>query len=237
MMNTKYRIPDLTRQTFARTNHQTVDQRADILRELLPNVKSVAEICCGNCTQQWEIYRRRLDLESYCGLDIHPEIVEANRARAIACVLGDALDKGVLSRFQGFDVVFFGPPLSVACDGHTLFAFREIVPSFDDFVRLLFGELSYDGTLVCICPKTTTMGDIRWLYEQTRELREDVGLRLIHYSYATVTGVGKVTEPRLKYVELWLSNQLDDVWEVRKSGAEKNCTARPNAPYSYPTTP
>jgi len=81
------------------------------------------------------------------------------------------------------------------------------------------------------------MGDIRWLYEQTRELREDVGLRLIHYSYATVTGAGKVTEPRLKYVELWLSNQLDDAWEVRKSGADKNCTARPNALHSYPTTP
>ena len=61
------------------------------------------------------------------------------------------------------------------------------------------------------------MGDAQWLYKQVRELRDDVGLRLIHYSITTLTGDGEITEPRLKYVELWLSSRLSNLWEVRES--------------------
>jgi hypothetical protein len=216
-MNTQYHTPDLARRAFARTNRQTISQRAAILQELLPDARSIADICCGDCTRQREIYLQTLNLESYRGLDICPEIVEANQAKGVDCVCGDALDKTILSQFREFDVIFFGPPLSVDCDGHTLLGFRQVVPSFDEFLRLLLGELSYDGTVVCICPRNTTMGDARWLYEQVRELRHNVGLRLIHYSITTLTGDGKTTEPRLKYVELWLSSWLSDLWEVRQS--------------------
>jgi len=224
-MNTHYHTPDLTRWVFARTNYQTIDQRVAILRELLPSVSSIADICCGDCTRQREIYLQTLNLESYRGLDICPEIVEANQAKGVECVCGDALDIDVLSQFQGFDVIFFGPPLSVDCDGHTLLGFRQVVPGFDEFLRLLFAELGYSGTVVCICPKSTTMGDAQWLYEQVRELRDDVGLRLIHYSITTLTGDGEITEPRLKYVVLWLSCRLTDLWEVRKSVMEEKNSA------------
>lgn len=228
-MNTQYHIPDLARRAFARTNRQTISQRAAILQELLPNARSIADICCGDCTRQREIYLQTLNLESYRGLDICPEIVKANQAKGVDCVCGDALDKTILSQFRGFDVIFFGPPLSVACDGHTLLSFRQVVPSFDKFLRLLFGELGYSGTVVCICPKSTTMGDAQWLYEQVREVRDDVGLRLIHYSITTLTGDGKTTEPRLKYMELWLSSQLSDLWEVRKAVIEEKNSAKPMA--------
>jgi hypothetical protein len=219
-MCTQYQLPDLTRRSFARTNRQTIAQRVALLRELLPDARSVADICCGDCSRQWETYRRTLGLEAYRGLDLHPEIVAANRARGIDCVCGDALDRAVLAQFLDFDVLFFGPPLSVHCDGHSLLRFRQVVPGFADFLRLLLGVLNYEGTVVCICPKATTMGDIRWLYAQVRELRADVGLRLIHHSVATLTGDDEVTEPRLKYVELWFSSWLDDRWEVRKPEAD-----------------
>jgi hypothetical protein len=218
-MNVRYHTPDLNRVAFARTNPQTLNQRVAILRELLPDVKSIAEICCGDCSRQWEVYHRALDIKTYCGLDIQPEIAAANRAKGIDCVCGDALDRATLSRFRAFDVIFFGPPLSVNCDGHTLLSFHEVVPGFACFAHLLLGELLYSGTLVCICPKATTMGDVRWLYTRVKEQRQDVGLRLIHYSYSTVTGADVVTESRLKYVELWFSDHLDDMWEVRKSEA------------------
>jgi hypothetical protein len=216
-MSTNHRVPDLSRRSFARTNLQTIRQRVTLLRELLPNTRSIAEICCGDCTQQWEAYRQLPGLERYRGLDIHPDIVAANEAQGIDCVCGDALDPTVLAQFLDFDVIFFGPPLSVDCDGHSLLEFRQVVPGFADFSRLLLGDLNYDGTLVTICPKATTMGDIRWLYQQIREVRGDAGLRLIHYSVAALTGHGEVTEPRLKYVELWFSSRLDDTWEVRTS--------------------
>ena len=121
-MNTHYHTPDLTRRVFARTNCQTIDQRAAILRELLPSVSSIADICCGDCTRQREIYLQTLNLESYRGLDICPEIVEANQAKGVA-------------------------------------------------------------------------------------------------------GDGEITEPRLKYVELWLSCRLTDLWEVRKSVMEEKNSA------------
>jgi hypothetical protein len=216
-MSTNHRVPDLSKRSFARTNRQTIHQRVALLRELLPTTRSIAEICCGDCTQQWETYPQLPSFERYRGLDIHPDIVAANQAQGIDCVRGDAMDPTALAQFLDFDVIFFGPPLSVDCDGHSLLEFRQVVPGFDDFSRLLLGELNYDGTLVTICPKGTTMGDVRRLYQQIREVRDDVGLRLIHYSVATLTGHGEVTEPRLKYVELWFSSQLDDAWEVRTS--------------------
>jgi hypothetical protein len=216
-MSTSHWVPDLSRRSFARTNLQTIRQRVALLRELLPGTRSIAEICCGNCTQQREAYCQLPGFERYRGLDIHPDIVAANEAQGIDCVRGDAMDPTVLAQFLDFDVIFFGPPLSVDCDGHSLLEFRQVVPGFDDFSRLLHGDLDYEGTLVTICPKGTTMGGVRWLYQQIREVRDDVGLRLIHYSVSTLTGYGEVTEPRLKYVELWFSNRLDNAWEVRTS--------------------
>jgi hypothetical protein len=216
-MNNQYQLPDSDNPHFAQTNIQTIHQRASILKELLPDVKSVAEICCGNCSEQDRIYRQVLEIEKYVGLDIQSEIVELNRSRGISCMLGDALDKSVLETFLSFDVIFYGPPLSVHCDGHNFLAFREIIPGYQDFVGLLLGELNYTGTLVCICPRDTTMGHIRLLYEQVKRLREDFGLRLINHSYSTITGSGETTELRLKYVEPWFSAILEDSWEVRES--------------------
>lgn len=216
-MSTEHQLPDLTRRAFARTNRQTISQRATLLQELLPGTRSIAEICCGGCARQWQLYRRRLGLERYGGLDICPEIVAANQARGIDCVCGDALDREALTPFCECEVVFFGPPLSVDCDGHSLLGFRQVAPGFDDFLRLLLGELRHEGTGVCVGPRGTLMGDIQWLYRHVRDHRTDVGLRLIHYSIATVTGNDEVTPPRLKDVELWFSSRLDDQWEVRQS--------------------
>ncbi len=61
------------------------------------------------------------------------------------------------------------------------------------------------------------MGDMSRLYQHVQAWRPNTGLRLVHYSYANVTGGGQETELRLKYVELWFSSQLEDAWEVRTS--------------------
>ncbi len=215
-----YQLPDPTQRPFARTNVQTIQQRAALLHELLPNTHTIAELCCGDCSAQDEIYRSQLHIERYVGLDLQPEIVVANRARGIESVQGDALDPKVLRRFVDFDVIFFGPPLSIDCDGHHGLDFRDITPGYADFARLLLADLHFEGTLVCIGPKTTHLGDAQWLSEQIGRGRSDVNLRLIHHSYSTVTGAGANTEPRLKYVELWFSTRLANAWEVRTSGLD-----------------
>ena len=215
MSHSAYQLPDLDR-PFARTNVQTVAQRVDLLRELLPDARAIGELCCGDCWAQWDAYRRELPVERYHGLDLHPGVVAANRAAGIDCDLGDVLDSAALRPFLGDDVLFFGPPLSVNCDGHTLLPFRAVTPGYADLVMLLFGQLGYDGTLVCIAPRATTPGDMRWLYDTATDANPGVGLRLIHHSYATLTGAGERHEPRLKYVELWLSTRLPDLWELRE---------------------
>jgi hypothetical protein len=219
-MLSKYRTPDLSKRSFARTNAQTIDQRVAVLRELLPGVKSIAEICCGDCSRQAAAYRQSLGIETYRGLDIQSEIVAANWARSIDCACGDALDAAALRPFRAFDVIFFGPPLSAGCDGHHGLSFREVVPAYADFAGLLLGDLAYDGTWVCICPNTTTLGDARRLYNRVKKLRADFGLRLIRHSYSTLTGDGVSTAARLKYVELWFSSRLEDSWEVRRDGPQ-----------------
>jgi hypothetical protein len=216
-MKPDYQIPDRNRKSFARTNIQTIQHRISIILELFPQIKSIAEICCGDCLQLQQSYQMSLNITRYVGLDIHPDIVAWNRSRGIECLLGDALEKDTLQRFVDFDLIFFGPPLSVDCDGHRLLTFQEVIPSYGDFGRLLFGELNYKGTLICICPKETTMGDVSWLYTQITELRKEVGLRLIHSSSSTVTGDGEETDLRLKYLELWFSSYLEDAWEIRES--------------------
>ncbi len=213
-----YNTPDLHRAGFARTNRQTIGQRATLIGELLPATRSIAELCCGDCTAQWEIYREALPGLTFCGLDVAPVIVAANRAAGVPCVLGDALDPAVLQQFLAYDVVFFGPPLSAGCDGHRALAFDAVQPGYAVFADRFLGQLGYAGTLVCIGPKTTHMGAIRRLYERIRARRDDFGLRLIHHSYATITGAGTPTPPRLKYVELWFSSRLPDTWEARQSG-------------------
>ena len=217
MTRSDYRLPDIDR-PFARTNVQTIAQRVGLLRELLPDARAIGELCCGDCRAQWATYGRELPIERYHGLDLHPGVVAANRAAGIDCAQGDALEPGALRPFLGDDVLFFGPPLSVNCDGHTLLPFRAVTPGYTDLVTLLFGQLGYDGTLVCIGPQTTTPGDARYLYETAIAANPGVALRLIHHSYATVTGAGESHEPRLKYVELWLSTRLPDLWEMRASG-------------------
>ncbi len=211
-----YRLPAESAPAFARTNAQTVAQRVALLRELLPDVRAIGELCCGDCARQWTAYRQAFPTVSYRGLDLAPHIVAVNRAQGIACTCGDVLDPPSLHQFLACDVLFFGPPLSQDCDGHNLLAFHEIVPAYADFARLLWDDLEYQGTLICICPNTTTMGDAQRLYAQTRAGRPDVNLRLLHYSYATRTGHDEVTPLRLKYVELWFSTALPDVWEVRE---------------------
>lgn len=216
-MKANYRTPDFSRQSFARTNRQTIAQRATILRRLAPGLRSVAEICCGDCSRQKQVYTDELGISQIRGLDLEATIVAQNRARGIDCYQGDALSIDSLRRFAQDDVVFFGPPLSEACDGHRGLDFDEVQPAYRDFARLFLGELCYDGLLVCICPKTTDMGSITRLYQDIRAYRPDVNLPLIHYSYTTLTGNDEVTELRLKYVELWFSSQHEDLWEVLES--------------------
>ncbi|MFT3890801.1 MAG: hypothetical protein QM730_04135 [Anaerolineales bacterium] len=187
------------------------------MKELLPPVKTIAEICCGDCTRQFDLYSKHLDVRAYRGLDIEPSIVIENQKREIECYCGDALDKTILQKFTNDDVIFFGPPLSTACDGHQILQFDDVQPSYRDFANLLLGELNYTGILVCICPNTTTMGNIAKLHHQMKDHREKCNLPVIHYSYSTITGNDEPTELRLKYVELWFSEKHDDVWEVRES--------------------
>lgn len=202
---------------FARTNRQTIIQRAQVLQKLGYAQPTIAEICCGDCQRQQQIYHALLPAKTYCGLDINPTMVALNQAHGVTCIEGDALDRNIMQQFVAFDVLFFGPPLSVQCDGHTRLPFQEVTPGFAPFTRLMFQELHYEGLLVCICPNNTHMGDIQWLYRQVQTGRANIGLRLIRYSYATLTGANEQTEMRLKYVELWFSARLADLWEVQES--------------------
>jgi hypothetical protein len=216
-MSHGYQLPDLRRRSFARTNLETIAQRVALLCELLPGTESIGELCCGDCTQQWRAYTQQLGVRTYLALDIDGEIVERNRRAGIACTRGDVLDSAVLSRFLNCDVLFFGPPLSVGCDGHRALRFDQVTPGYAPFSRLLLSDLSYDGTVVMVCPNSTTMGDITWLHHQVQDYRYDVGLRLIHHSYAAQTGHGEVTDTQLRYVELWFSSRLSGAWEIRES--------------------
>ena len=209
--------PDLTKRSFARTHRQTILQRIALLQEFAPSVNTIAEICCGDCTRQFQAYSEYLKLQRYLCLDIDPGIAAANQRQGIACYCGDALDKGVLRNFITADVMFFGPPLSIACDGHQILQFDEVQPGYIDFARLLLGELKYEGMFVCICPNTTTLGDVAKLRHQVRNCRKEFNLPVIHYSYTTTTGSDEPTELRLKYIELWFSHQHGDLWKVRKS--------------------
>ena len=216
-MRSSNRLPDLSRKAFARTNEQTIAQRINILQELAPYVRSVTEICCGDCQRQHHAYKQTLGVQTYRGLDLEPAIVEANRANGIECYVGDALNEKVIRKFVQDDVIFFGPPLSDDCDGHRLIGFDAVVPEFSAFARLILGTLHYDGMLICICPNSTDMGNISRLYQDIQGYRPDVHLRLIHHSYSTITGNGESTEMRLKYIELWFSSKLEALWEVWES--------------------
>ncbi len=213
-MTARYQIPDSD--TFARTNHQTIAQRATLLQELLPTAQTIGELCCGDCSRQTEAYRQT-GITHYVGLDISAEIVAANRAKGLDCIQGDVLDPQVVRRFLACEVLFFGPPLSVKCDGHQGFSFAQVVPGYTDFSRLLWTDLAYQGTAIYICPNSTTPADVRQMYDQIRLTRPDVGVRLVWQSWSTETGHGETTEPRLKYVEVWFSSVLPNRWEFRSS--------------------
>jgi hypothetical protein len=202
---------------FARTNAQTIRHRAVLLKELCPGISSLAEICCGDCQRQYDIYRSELGIQRFRGLDLSRDIVVLNRSRNVPCDLGNALDSRMMLAYLGYDIVFFGPPLSGDCDGHHLIAFRDVIPSFSDFARLMMQELNYRGILVLIGPRTTTLGDAQWIDHQIRSFCPDYGLRLLHYSHSTITGSGESTEMRLKYVELWYQFGTEHQWEVRES--------------------
>jgi hypothetical protein len=137
----RYQLPAVARNTFARTNVETIAQRVALLRELLPGVTEVGEICCGDCSAQWQAYRDELGVTRYLALDLMPEIVRHNRALGIDCRQGDALDAVALRDFLRCPILFFGPPLSLDCDGHRLLGFDEVQPRFTDFATLLFGTL------------------------------------------------------------------------------------------------
>ena len=209
-------LPDI-HHPFARTNIQTIQQRAGLLKELHPGISSIAEICCGDCQHQDNIYRAELGIQRFRGLDLSRDVVALNHSRHIPCDYGDALDSAVMRSFLDFDAIFFGPPLSEDCDGHHLIAFQDVIPGYSAFTRLMMQELNYQGILVLIGPRTTTLGDAQWIDHQVRTIRPDYGLRLLHYSYSSVTGQGEPTELRLKYVELWYQVGLEPQWEVRES--------------------
>lgn len=214
---TNPRTPDHRRRSFARTNARTIGQRVAILRELAPNVRSVAEVCGGDCLAQAEAYRAAFGIGRFLAVDLDPTIAAANRQRGLEVVCGDALDPFAMRTLPDCDVVFFGPPLSEDCDGHRLLGFDDVRPSFRDFTTMLLGSLAYQGLLVCIGPRSTTMGDVQKLHRHVQTLRSDVGLALIHHSISTLTGHGEHTEPRRKYVELWFSHRHGDLWTVRES--------------------
>jgi len=207
--------PKFYRRSFAKTNVQTIAQRVGLIRELLPSASSIAELCCGDCEAQAKAYASELLVTRFAGVDLSPDIAKLNRAKGIECIQGDVLEPAVIREFLDFDLVFFGPPLSIDCDGHRLHTYSDVNPSFEDFTALFLGRLRFQGTLVCICPKATTMGDIQSLYAHVKRHREDVNLRLVQHSYSTVTSTGVPTERRLKYVELWFSARLPDSWELR----------------------
>jgi hypothetical protein len=205
------------RHPFAHTNAQTIRQRAVLLKELCPGISSLAEICCGDCKRQYDIYRSELGILHFRGLDLSRDVVALNHSRNIPCDLGNALDSRIMRAYLNYDIVFFGPPLSADCDGHRLIAFRDVIPGFSDFTRLMMQELNYRGILVLITPRTTTLGDAQWIDHQVRSFCPDYSLRLLHYSYSTITGSGEPTEMRLKYVELWYQVGTEHQWEVRES--------------------
>lgn len=215
-MNT-HRTPDHSRASFARTNERTIAQRVALLRELAPGVRSIAEVCGGDCSAQAAAYRQELGVERFVAVDVDPAIAAANAQRGLHTVCADALDPVAMRVLVGCDVVFFGPPLSEDCDGHRLLAFEEVRPGFAAFATMLLGELRYDGLLVCIGPRTTGMGDVQKLHAVVQAVRAEVGLALVHHSFSSVTGRGERTEPRRKYVELWFSAKLGDRWVVRES--------------------
>lgn len=68
MTSPSYHLPDLSRRAFARTNPQTVMQRAAIVQELLPHTIAIGEICCGDCSIQAAVYQQ-IGIQRYCGLD------------------------------------------------------------------------------------------------------------------------------------------------------------------------
>jgi hypothetical protein len=169
------------------------------LLELIPGLRSVAEICCGDCLCQHQIYTRELGLQTFHGLDLEPTIVAANCVRGIDFAQGDALDPEVIRPFAADNVIFFGPSLSEDCGGHRLLGFGEVTPSYEAFDRLLLGELNYAGLLVYICLNSTTLGCRTRLYRQIRMYRPHINTRLIHHSYSMIAVSGEVTELRLKY--------------------------------------
>lgn len=211
------RTPDHRRSSFARTNARTISQRVALLREFAPDVRSVAEVCGGDCLAQAEAYRAAFGIERFLAVDLDSTIAAADRERGLEVLCADALDPVAMRALLAFDVVFFGPPLSEDCDGHRLLPFDEVRPSFRDFTKLLLGTLAYRGLLVCIGPRSTTMGDVQKLHRHVQTLRPDIGLAMLHYSVSTLTGHGEPTEPRRKYVELWFSPRHGDQWTVRES--------------------
>jgi hypothetical protein len=209
-------LPDI-RHHFAHTNIQTIQQRAGLLKELHPGISSIAEICCGDCQNQYNIYRAEFGIQRFRGLDLSRDVVALNRSRHIPCDYGDALDSVVMRSFLDFDAIFFGPPLSEDCDGHHLLSFRDVNPSYSAFAHLMLQELNYHGILVLIGPRTTTIGDVQWIDHQVYTIRPDYGLRMLHNTHSSVTGQEKTTELRLKYVELWYQINAQHQWEVRES--------------------
>jgi hypothetical protein len=206
------------RNSFAKTNIDSIHHRISILRQLLPKVNTMAEICCGDCKRQYELYRKELGDISYRGLDIDPQMIKKNKANQIDCICGNALDAQVMKNFLHADVIFFGPPLSDHCDGHTLLQFNEVNPSFLDFLRLMYVDLKYDGLINCICPRSTSLGDITWLYNEITGLDKEVKVPLIHYSHSNRTGNDEIHETRLKYIEVWFSKKHENNWEILKLG-------------------
>ena len=123
-----------------------------------------------------------------------------------------------MSKFLDKDLLFFGPPLSSNCDGHAILNFDQVQPDFFSFLKLLYIELDYHGIINCICPKKTTMGDITKLYNSMKEIFPEIVLPIINYSYSSTTGSGVKHDSRLKYIELWFSNDHTDNWKTLELG-------------------
>ena len=73
-----------------------------MLHKLLSGIQSIAEICCGDCSLQQQLYTQQLGIRRFCGLDIEPGIVALNRELGVECICGNALDEKTMQALHSF---------------------------------------------------------------------------------------------------------------------------------------
>ncbi|MCB0190682.1 MAG: hypothetical protein KDJ65_01950 [Anaerolineae bacterium] len=70
-------------------------------------------------------------------------------------------------------------------------SFAQVVPGYAAFSRLLWADLAYQGTVIYICPNSTTPADVRQIYGQIHLTRPDVG-----YGWCSKVGLPQLVTVR-----------------------------------------